>query len=270
MMAAFRATLLGTGSSGGVPRIGGDWGVCDPKEPRNRRRRCSLLIESNGQNGKRPTRVLIDTSPDLREQLLDAGVGELDGLVFTHDHADQTHGIDDIRVVAINMRQPIATWLDEETARTLVPKFQYCFEGKGGYPAILSRQSDMQPFVPFTVDGPGGAVSLLPMRQQHGPIVSLGFRCGELAYCNDVSALPDESFEALSGVSVFIVDALRYTPHATHAHLERALDWIARVAPNRAILTNLHIDMDYQTLRNELPDGVEPAFDGMVVDFDAA
>ncbi|WP_416896912.1 MAG: MBL fold metallo-hydrolase [Minwuia sp.] len=250
-----RVTILGCGSSGGVPRIGGDWGACDPSNPKNRRRRCSILVEDAG------TTVLIDTAPDMREQLLDAGVGDLDGVVWTHDHADQTHGLDDLRVIAIRHRRRVNVWGDAETLRRLKAKFGYCFpEGTtGAYPAILNDHLIEGPFAV-------GNMHLVPFEQDHGTMKSLGFRIGDLAYANDVVRLDDAAFEAMAGARVMIVDALRYTPHPTHANVEQALEWIARVGPERAVLTNLHVDLDYETLKAELPDGIEPAYDGMIVD----
>ncbi len=258
-----RACLLGTGSSGGVPRVGNDWGACDPDEPRNRRRRCGLLVERRQAGVEAPTRLLVDTPPDLREQLLDARVDALDAVAFTHDHADQTHGIDDVRALALRQRRPILAYLDAPTAGSLVAKFRYCFEGDGGYPPILERQRDIVPGEAFTVHGAGGDIDVLPLALEHGPIRSLGFRIGDFAYCNDVSAIPDAAMRALDGVQVFVVDALRYRPHPTHAHLEQALDWAARLGPRLTVLTNLHVDMDYRTLLEDLPDGVIPGHDGL-------
>jgi len=261
-----RLTLLGTGSSGGVPRIDGDWGACDPGEPKNRRRRCGALVEAVAPGADRPTQVLIDTSPDLREQLLGVGLKACDGILFTHDHADQTHGIDDVRVLAYRMRQRLPAHMDAETRASLVSKFRYCFEGEGGYPAILDLQPDLVAGTARTLDGPGGPVEVLPLRQMHGRIVSLGFRIGTMAYCNDVNDLPDETLAALRGLDVLVLDALRYAPHPSHAHVDTALAWIEHLKPKRAVLTNLHIDLDYATLRGDLPDGVEPAYDGMVLE----
>lgn len=266
MSAHLRLTLLGTGSSSGVPRIGNDWGACDPGEPRNRRRRCSALLERVSTDAQRPTRLLIDTAPDLREQLLDACVGELDSVVISHDHADQTHGLDDLRVIALRMRRQVPIFMDAPTAATLTRKFDYCFEGKGGYPPILARQPEIEPARIFAVDGPAGPLEVLPIRQEHGWIESLGFRCGPIAYCNDVNMLPEEAFEALCGVEILVVDALRYAPHPSHANLEMALGWIERIRPRQAVLTNLHIDMDYRTLARELPEGVVPGHDGMILE----
>ena len=263
-----RFTLLGTGSSGGVPRIGNDWGACDPDEPKNRRRRCCALLDiGNLDDADACTRVLIDSSPDLREQLLDEYVKHIDALVYTHAHADQAHGIDHVRALVLSMRRTIPTFMDEPTAETLVPRFEYCFEGKGGYPAILNKQPLLEPGTPFTVSGRGGEVQILPLEQHHGRICSLGFRIGDLAYCNDLHDMPAESFEALEGVETLILDVLRYTPHPSHAHLDRALGWIDQLKPKMTWLTNLHVDMDYRTLESELPQHIQPAYDGLKIDF---
>jgi phosphoribosyl 1,2-cyclic phosphate phosphodiesterase len=215
------------------------------------------------------TRILIDTSPDMREQLLAADVRRLDAIVYTHDHADQTHGIDDVRPLVISMRRPIATYMDAATRTSLHNRFRYCFEGMGGYPPILDSMADIVPGKPFTVDGPGGTIELMPLDMEHGRIRCMGFRIGGLAYCNDVHAMPEATLDGLRGLDTLVVDALRYTPHPTHASLEQALTWIADLKPRRAILTDMHVDMDYRTLQRELPDGVEPGFDGMELPFSA-
>ena len=257
--------LLGTGSSGGVPRIGNNWGDCDPYEPRNRRTRCCALVTRS--NGQARTRVLIDTSPDIRTQLLAASVNHLDAIIYTHDHADQTHGIDDVRALALRMGKAIPTYMDSATCRSLTGKFRYCFEGKGIYPPILDLQAALQPGHQFRINGAGGDIDLLPLDQEHGPIRSLGFRIGSLAYCNDVSALPDDTREHLQGVEILVLDALRRMPHPTHAHLAQAIDWAQDIGAKRTVLTNMHIDLDYQTLLGELPKGVEPGYDGMEIAF---
>lgn len=258
---AYKVTILGCGSSGGVPRIGGVWGACDPEESRNRRSRCSLLVERGD------TTVLVDTSPDMREQLLSANIGWLDGVLFTHDHADQTHGIDDLRALFHNRRQRVQTYMDDPTWQTLNTRFGYCYETPSGsaYPPICVLNK-IAPLEALEITGDGGSISILPFDQDHGQVRSLGFRFGNLAYSSDVVDLPEESFEALRGVDTWIVDALRYEPHPSHAHVERVLEWVERVKPRRTIFTNMHIDLDYQTLLRELPAGVEPAFDGMVVE----
>ncbi|WP_321489658.1 MBL fold metallo-hydrolase [uncultured Hyphomonas sp.] len=260
-----RCTLLGTGSSGGVPRVGGDWGVCDPEEPKNRRRRCCVLIEKQDAKGER-TSILIDTSPDLREQLLDAGVTSLDALIYTHEHADQVHGIDDIRPLVIRRRAPLPTYMNAATRDILTRRFDYCFEGKGGYPPILDLQPDIIPEVPFTVGGSAGDIQLMPLDMEHGRIRCLGFRVQDFAYCNDVSDLPAASKGLLKGLDTLVIDALRYTDHPTHANVAKALDWVAELKPRRTVLTNMHVDLDYQTLKRELPAHVEPGFDGMVLE----
>jgi phosphoribosyl 1,2-cyclic phosphate phosphodiesterase len=264
MSAGMRCTLLGTGSSGGVPRVGGDWGACDPLEPKNRRRRCCVLIEKELDSGGR-TSVLIDTSPDLREQLLDAGITSLDALVYTHEHADQVHGIDDIRPLVIRRRAALPTYMNQATREILTRRFDYCFEGKGGYPPILDVQPDIVPGETFSVSGAGGKIDLLPIDMEHGRIRCLGFRIKDFAYCNDVSDLPASTKDLLRDLDTLVIDALRYTDHPTHANVSKALDWIAELKPRKAVLTNMHVDLDYQTLKRELPSNVEPGFDGMVV-----
>jgi phosphoribosyl 1,2-cyclic phosphate phosphodiesterase len=264
-----RATILGSGSSGGVPRIGGHWGACDPNEPRNRRRRCSLLIEQWDLDPAQKTTVLVDTSPDMRDQLLDANVGWIDGVLFTHDHADQCHGIDDLRMVAINGRRRVDVWMDAATEKTLTTRFGYCFEDAGtGYPAILNAHRIERRGELIRVAGAGGTIEALPFDQDHGAIRSLGYRFGPLAYSSDLVAMPEESFPLIDGVDCWIVDALRYTPHPTHAHVDLALEWIRRAKPRQGVLTNLHVDLDYRKLASELPEGVVPAYDGMVLEFD--
>lgn len=255
-------TILGCGSSAGVPRLASGWGACDPKNPKNRRRRCSMLVERTGGEGQ--TRVLVDTSPDLREQLLEADVDWIDGVLITHEHADHTHGIDDLRPLVVHHRKRIDVYLDDVTASALRLKFGYCFETPPGssYPPILNARP-MQVGKPVTVEGAGGAITALPFLQDHGDISSLGMRFGDLAYSSDVKDLPDDSVEALRGLHVWIIDALRYTPHPTHFSVSDALAWIERLRPERAILTNLHSDLDYEKLRRELPAHVEPAYDGM-------
>lgn len=264
--------ILGCGSSGGVPRLGGpdeagNWGVCDPKNPRNRRRRCSILVKRI--SGAKQTRVLVDTSPDLREQLLDARVGWLDGVLITHDHADQTHGMDDLRAVTLNAHKRTDVWTDKTSWISLMAKFGYCFvqPKDSDYPPILNAHDIHEPFQAFAIEGEGGKVPVLAFGQGHGRVRSLGFRFGPVAYSSDVDNLDEAAFAALSGVECWIVDALRHTPHPSHAHLEKTLSWIARVHPKRAVLTNMHLDLDYETLKRELPAGVEPAFDGLTLDF---
>lgn len=255
--------VLGCGSSGGVPRVGNDWGECDPSEPRNRRSRCSLLVRARETDSTEETIVLIDTAPDLREQLLAARIARIDAVLFTHPHADQAHGLDDLRALAIRHRRRIPTYMDTPTADALLPRFDYCFQGARGYPAILDAHVGLQPGQAVSLLGPGGTIVAIPHLQDHGDIPSLGFRIGGLGYCNDVVRLPDESLETLYGLEVLMVDALRRTPHPTHASLSQALAWIDLLKPRHAILTNLHVDLDYRSLLSELPADVEPAYDGM-------
>jgi len=259
-------TILGCGSSGGVPRPALGWGRCDPKNPKNRRRRCSLLVERRCAAGGR-TRVLVDTSPDLREQLLDAEVDWLDGVLFTHEHADHTHGIDDLRGLFLHRRRRIDVYLDEPTHQVVYPRFQYCFAKPPGsnYPPILNEHR-IRAGEPVTIEGDGGRITALPFLQDHGDTVSLGFRFGTAAYSSDVRDLAPDSVAALAGLDLWIVDALRDTPHPSHFSVSEALTWIERIAPRRAILTNLHVDLDYEELRSRLPPHVEPAYDGLKIE----
>ncbi|MEX1059821.1 MAG: MBL fold metallo-hydrolase [Methyloceanibacter sp.] len=259
-----KLTILGCGTSGGVPRVGNHWGACDPENPKNRRRRCSLLVERAGPEGE--TAVLVDTSPDLRQQLLDCGTAWLDGVLYTHDHADHSHGIDDLRMVSFNGHRRVDVYYDEATGKLLHSRFAYCFESRPGseYPAIL-KGHEIRAGEKVRVAGAGGAIEALPFRQLHGQGETLGFRFGGIAYSPDVSDLPEESLKALEGLDVWILDALRYTPHPSHLSVEQALAWIARVKPKRAVLTHMHLDLDYAALKRELPEGVEPAYDGMVL-----
>lgn len=257
-------TILGCGSSGGVPRIGGLWGACDPKNPKNARLRCSALVEKTGPNGT--TKVLIDTSPDMRKQLLDAQVSHLDGVIYTHAHADHVHGIDDLRQVVFFMRERVKVWADKDTQNDLLSRFGYAFKQPEGsnYPPILDLHSISGP---VTIDGPGGPITFDPIKVNHGQIDALGFRIGALAYIPDVAEIYDDSWHKLMGLDTLVIDALRYEPHPSHAHLARTLEWIKRAAPSTAVLTNMHIDLDYETLQAETEDHITPAFDGMVIPF---
>lgn len=261
------ATILGCGSSGGVPRIGNDWGICDADEPRNRRRRCSLLIEAWRNGVDQPTRALIDTGADLREQLLDAGVDRVDAVLFTHEHADHTHGIDDLRVLALRNRQRVDVYLSAQCSERLHEAFGYCFRTPPGsnYPPILNAHV-IEPGQVLEIEGPGGVIALMPFLQHHGDIDSLGFRLRDFAYSCDLSGFPEQSHAAISGLDLWVLDALRPTPHPSHLSLPESLDLIERFKPRQAVLTDLHIDMDYERLDRETPANVTPAFDGMQID----
>ena len=254
-----RVTILGCGTSAGVPRVGGpggkgEWGAANPSDPRNLRTRCSILVQDQGKT------LLIDTSPDVRSQLLAAEAERIDAVIWTHDHADQCHGIDDLRPFALRQGQ-IESWSDERTYGVLSRRFGYCFhaEGNGFYNPIYRHT---------VISGPFQAAGLpvVPFLQDHGTIPSLGFRFGAVGYANDVVMLPEDSLKALEGVEVLIVDAMRYRPHPTHAHLDRALEWIDRLKPRRAFLTNLHVDMDYAEVDRTTPSHVTPCHDGLQID----
>jgi phosphoribosyl 1,2-cyclic phosphate phosphodiesterase len=261
-----RFTILGCGSSMGVPRVALGWGACDPNNPKNRRRRCSLLVEKIAGQG-RTTRVLVDASPDLRDQLLGAGIEELDAVLLTHEHADHTHGIDDLRPFFVRTRKPVDIYMDEPTSRAMHARFGYCFRTPAGsqYPAIL-REHRLTPGKAVSPAGKGGAIEVLPILQDHGDIPSLGFRFGDLAYSCDIKALPPESLPLMAGVAIWIVDALRIQDHPSHMNLAESLDWIGRVKAKQAVLTNLHSDLDYEALRAQLPAHIVPAFDGMTIE----
>ena len=269
---ALRAIILGCGSSGGVPRIGGDWGACDPSEPKNTRTRSSILVQKWIGEGepdpKSCTNILIDTSPDLRAQLLREDIRHLDAVFYTHDHADQSHGIDDLRAIAYRMRQQIPTYMDAHSKVHLFDRFKYCFEMPEGrvHPPILALQDLISDGDVTQIDGPGGRVDIQTLEVSHGPTPSLGFLIDEkLVYIPDVWGIEDDVIERMNNVECCILDSLRYSQHPTHTHTDRTLSWIARTAAQSAILTNLHIDMDYATLREELPGSIEPAYDGMRV-----
>ncbi len=228
--------------------------------------RCSALIEKFDDKG-RATTILVDTGPDIRAQMLASNLRKADAVLYTHDHADHTHGIDDLRFLAYRMKSRIEIWSDARTRESLVNRFSYCFAGGGqkDYPPILSANT-IEPPAPFTVTGDAGPVEIVPIPQQHGKIPSLGFRVGNLAYSPDISDLPGTASDLLQGLDVWIVDALRYHPHVSHFSVDQALEWIDLLKPKRAILTHLNVELDYATLCHELPPGVEPAYDGLVVE----
>jgi phosphoribosyl 1,2-cyclic phosphate phosphodiesterase len=227
------------------------------------RTRCSLLVRRRGEGPDAETTILVDASPDLRLQTALAGTKRLDALLLTHDHADQVHGIDDIRAFFLRQRARIPAFMDAATEASLMRRFGYIFEGEGGYPAICDRHRLPAHGEAWAVEGPSGAIPVVSFDQDHGGVRSVGYRFGDVAYSSDVVGLDAAAFQALADLDVWIVDALRWRPHPTHAHVELALEWIAQVRPKRAILTNLHIDLDYSELAAKLPPGVEPAFDGL-------
>ena len=255
-------TILGSGSSAGVPRPALGWGACDPKNPKNRRRRCSLLLERSGEGGT--TRVVIDTSPDLREQLIDAEVDHIDAVFLTHEHADQTHGIDDLRSVVLHQRRRIPVYLNRSTADHILLRFSYCFvrPPDSDYPPILDQHS-IEGGESRAIAGKGGLVTLSAFDVAHGNIPALGYRIADAAYTPDVSDIPKASWPFLENLDLWIIDGLRYTPHPSHFSVGDALSWIERFRPKRAVITNMHSDLDYEVLRQSLPVGVVPAYDGM-------
>jgi phosphoribosyl 1,2-cyclic phosphate phosphodiesterase len=252
-----RVTVLGCGASTGVPAIGPNWGRCDPADPRNRRRRVSALVEIG------PVSILIDTSPDLREQLIDARVSRLDAVVVTHAHADHLHGIDDLRSVNRLMRREIPLYADAKTLAEIERRFGYVLEpveepGRYYKPTLVPHEI----VGPFEIQG----IPVVPFAQDHGFSTTLGLRIGAFAYSTDVTELDDAAFAAIAGVELWVVDCLRREPHPTHSHLAKTLTWIARVRPRRALLTHMDQSMDYRELAAELPIGVEPAQDGLAVE----
>lgn len=251
-----KVTLLGCGPAGGVPSISGGWGRCDPANPRNRRRRPSLLVEHDG------TTLLVDTSPDMREQLLDAGVSRLDAVLFTHAHADHVHGIDDLREINRVIQAPLPAFASGEVLAIIGERFGYVFEP---LEAPYYYKPVLQPIeitAPFQVRN----IAVTPFEQDHGTCVSLGFRFGDVAYSTDLTKLDEAAFRALAGVRVWIVDAFTDHDHPTHASVDVALGWIERLRPERAVLTHMSAKLDYDQLKRRLPPNVEPGYDGMVLD----
>jgi len=247
-----KLTILGCGTSGGVPKMPEYWGACDPTNPKNRRLRASVLVEEGDTN------FVIDTSPDFRAQMLAASVKKLDAVLYTHDHADHVHGIDDLRGFYHKTRAKMPVYGDEQTLGVIKQRFDYIFKSKEGYPALCAARTVSSSFKL-------GDIKIVPFEQGHGNGISLGYRFGDIAYSTDLDRMTEAGFEALDGVKIWVVDALRYDPHPTHSHLAQTLEWIERLKPERAILTHMTWDMDYETLKAELPDGVEPAYDGMTV-----
>lgn len=264
--------ILGCGSSGGVPRVGGDWGACDPNEPKNYRTRCSILVdywEGEGDQILAPearTTVLVDTSPDLREQLLKAETRRLDAVLFTHEHADQTHGVDDLRAIAYRMRQRIPTYMNAHTWDNLSDRFGYCFAKPEGrvHPPILERQEELVGGTSIEIDGPGGTLNVDVLGLSHGPTPVLGFTfAGVAVYTPDVHDIDEPTLDRLDAPDLWIIDALRYNPSPTHAHCDKSLAWLARTRTRKAVFTNMHVDLDYVTFKDEMFGPHEIAYDGM-------
>ena len=250
-------TILGCGSSAGVPRPALGWGACDPNNPKNRRRRCSLLVERTSEQGT--TRIVIDTSPDLREQLIDADVDHIDAVFLTHEHADQTHGIDDLRSVVLHQRRRIPVYLqpvDRQRHHGAVLLLLH-LAARQRLSADPDRHS-IEAGESRSIDGKGGPVTLSAFIVQHGNIPALGYRIGDAAYTPDVNDIPAESWPALENLELWIIDGLRYAGHPSHFSVNDALSWIERFKPKRAVITNMHSDLDYEVLRQSLPAGRDP------------
>jgi phosphoribosyl 1,2-cyclic phosphate phosphodiesterase len=257
-------TILGCASSGGVPRVGQGWGKCNPENPKNRRRRCSILVTRGDAQGG--TQALVDTGPDLREQLIAAETRRLDAVLYTHPHADHTHGIDDVRGLVIMHGRRIPAYMDEPTSRELRHKFGYIFETPPGsfYPPLMIEHR-LHHGRPVTIDGPGGPIEATPFRLDHGDMDALGFRFGDVAYTPDLNAIPPESAPFLEGLDLWIIDALRWQRHGTHLSVQQALAFIDLYRPKRAVLTDLHVDLDYDALSAVVPANVAVAYDGMTL-----
>jgi len=252
-----RVKILGCGASGGVPLIVGEWGMCDPQNPKNRRRRASISVEENG------TTLLVDTSPDLREQCLEAGIQKINAVLYTHDHADHTHGIDDLRPFSHVEKMPIPLYGNTETINFLQNRFGYAF------PLVDSPPFIYRPFVTaHIIEGPFkvGDITVTPFEQNHGYSISMGYRFGKVAYSTDVVALDEKAFKTLEGVDTWIVDCIAMKPRPTHSHVAQTLEWIKRVQPRQAYLTHMSGLLDYDKLMSILPEGVLPAYDGLVID----
>lgn len=261
---SLEVTILGCGSSGGVPRIGNDWGACDPNDPKNRRRRCSIVVRRRGPKGN--TVVLVDTSPDLREQALEAGLTTLDAVVYTHDHADHTHGVDDLRAFALRMKRRVPVYMDDTVRKTMFARFGYCFQTPEGssYPPILDAR-EITPNDTFTVKGPGGAIEIEPIPVNHGDIDALCLRFGSLAYMPDVKRVPDAARARLQGLDLLILDALRDKTHPSHFNVENALQFVQEMRPRHTVLTDLHVDLDHGVLSAKTPESVSVAYDGLTL-----
>ena len=258
-----KVTILGCGTSSGVPIPGLGWGACDPNNPKNRRKRVSILIQ------KGDTNLLVDAGPDLREQLLINDIKHLEGVFITHAHADHIHGLDDLRWINVTMKRDIPCFTNYETLNVLFDRFGYVFTPllpdkaeKKIYHKPLLIAKTIEPLKPFTI----GEITATPFEQDHGFSISLGLRVDNFAYCTDVFDFPDESWKMLEGLDCWVVDCLGHKPHPTHAHLERVLGWIERIKPKRTYFTHMNTALDYDETMRMLPSGVEPAYDQLIID----
>ena len=254
-----RITILGCGTSAGVPVPAYGWGICDPNEPRNNRTRCSILIEKNN------TKILVDTTPDCRQQLIHAGVDYLDAIIYTHTHADHCHGIDDVRWICQKMQKDIATYAFETHLQELQTRFGYAFEP---LPVSQEKRFFNRPILtPYIVSEPFviNDVNIIPFVQDHGRTVTMGIRIDDFAYSTDVVYLNDNAFNTLENIEYWVVDALQYRPYYSHAHLDLTLSWIKKLQPKKSWLTHMNMSMDYMTLIKELPKNIYPAYDGLVI-----
>ena len=262
MIDQIKITILGCGSSTGVPRVGNEWGSCNPKIPQNRRTRCSLLIEK--YNGDKKTTIVIDTGPDFRNQMNQANIKKVDAVFYTHEHADHTHGIDDLRMYALRDKSRIGVYASSSTSKNLHDKFGYCFNSNinSPYPPIL-KMNIIHHAQTYEINGEGGIIKITPFNQVHGNITSFGYKVNNIAYSSDINDVPFESIQFIENSDIWIVDALRWIEHPTHFHVDKALKLIEDFKVKKGILTNMHIDLDYQELNEYLPSNVIPAYDGM-------
>lgn len=254
-------TILGCGPSGGVPQVSFGWGACDPNNPKNRRRRCSLLVTREAADHKRTT-ILVDTGPDLHEQLLSTNVNWVDAVLFTHCHADHVNGIDELVSISRYWKRSIDVYIDGLNAHEIKSNFPFYFQSRPNRTPVV-KEHQIEPGRPFTIDGDGGSMDVIPIHQSHGDINSFGFRFGDLCYSCDLNGIMPDSLDMMKNLDTWVVDAVQYDPHPAHFCLSDSLEWIDRIQPRRAILTNLYHCMDYEKLRQELPPNVEPAYDGM-------